>query len=108
MWVSDNVKRDFENRLQNMLRNIMNTHIEFISIGVFGSYARDEYKATSDIDICVIVKGLPPREIKGWLYEDADILNIDLIFVTEDYFQNDNSRFASNLRRDFKEVSLID
>lgn len=108
MWVSDNVKKDFKNREQSMLRKIIDMNVNFLSIGVFGSYARDEYKATSDIDMCIIVSEIPPRDVKGWLYEDADIMNIDLIFVTKEYFETDTSRFACNLRRDFKEVSLIE
>lgn len=59
--------------------------------------------------ICVLfVSELLHREIKGWLCEDADIMNIDLIFVTKEYFEMDTSRFACNLRMDYKEVSLIE
>lgn len=106
MWVSDTVKENFENRKQLMLKKIIETDIVFLSIGVFGSYARNEYKATSDIDMCIIVPELPSREIKGYLYEEADMLHMDLIFVTEEYFKTDMSRFTCNLRRDFKEIKI--
>lgn len=104
MWVSESVRSSFKSREQKMLQIINNIKIDYISIGIFGSYSRDEFTARSDIDMCIVVNQLPTRSIKGWLYEEADMLGIDLIFVTNNYFNNDKSRFAINLRKDFKEV----
>lgn len=104
MWVSESLRESFKSREQQMINKIIDMKIDYISIGLFGSYARNDFTARSDIDMCIIVKELPDRTIKGWLYEEADILGIDLIFVTNNYFNNDTSRFATNLRRDFKEV----
>ena len=104
MWVSESLKQLFKRREEELLNKILELNFPFVSIGIFGSYARNEYKLTSDLDMCIIVRDLPSRVIKGWLYEEADILNADLIFVTEDYFHNDSSKFAINLRRDYKEV----
>ena len=104
MWISEALKQSFKDKENKMVEIIKSTDFSFISIGVFGSYARGEYKLTSDIDVCIIVEHLPDRSIKGYLYEEADMLGIDLVFLTEDYFNNDTSKFIKNIRRDFKEV----
>lgn len=104
MWRSESLVKLFELRLQGVLDKIIETNIPIVSVGVFGSYARDEYTLSSDIDICVIVDKLPERSIKGHLYEEAEMLKADLIFVTSDYFKTNTSRFANNLRRDYKEI----
>lgn len=47
-----------------------------------------------------------PREIRGSLKDDAEELGVDIIFVPLDYYLHDESLFAKNLRRDFKEIIL--
>lgn len=42
----------------------------------------------------------------GGLQAYLDMLDADVVFVTQDYFNNDTSRFAVNLQRGFKEVKL--
>lgn len=42
----------------------------------------------------------------GALREDLDLLNADVVFVTPQYFKEDTSLFAEQLRRDFKEVII--
>ena len=40
----------------------------------------------------------------GALREDLELLNADVVFVTPQYFDCDNSDFMQQLRRDFKEI----
>lgn len=100
-YVSSAVMEKFRRREQEGLQLILQSGIEYTQIGIFGSYARNEYKSTSDIDFCVIIRDYPPRALSGSLREDMDRIGADICFVTEEYFHNDQSAFARNLRRDF-------
>lgn len=105
MYVSEVVKQAFRQREKEVLQLIKNSGISYIKVGVFGSYARQEYKNGSDIDFCIIVEEKPDHATSGGLREDADMLGADIVFVTETYFKEDPSEFARQLRRDFREVS---
>lgn len=100
-YVSDAVKEAFKKREEQALQMIKNSGIEYNSIGIFGSYARGEYKATSDIDILCITDVVPERTIRGDLYCRLDMLHVDLVFVRQSYFDDNVSIFARSIRRDF-------
>ena len=100
-YVSPAVKENFKEREQKVLTLIKECGIAYKKVGVFGSYARGEFKGGSDIDFCIVTDERPARMVSGSLREDADLLGADVIFVTEEYFEEDTSEFAKNLRRDF-------
>ena len=54
-YVSPVVENDFKDRLNKCVDIIKNSSIKYQSFGIFGSYARNDYKASSDIDFCIIV-----------------------------------------------------
>ena len=49
-YVSPVVENDFKDRLNKCVDIIKNSSIKYQSFGIFGSYARNDYKASSDID----------------------------------------------------------
>ncbi len=100
-YVAPAVAESFKEREQKVLDLIKESGISYQMAGVFGSYARGEFKSGSDIDFCIVTNERPPRELSGGLREDADLLGADVVFVTEEYFKEDTSEFAKNLRRDF-------
>jgi len=102
--VSKAVESAFHKRLERVLSLIHSYGIVYDEVGVFGSYARNDYKSTSDIDFCIITTDRPPRAVSGSLRSDAELLKADIIYVTRDYFENDSSLFAKNLRRDYKKL----
>lgn len=102
--VTRNVEEDFRSRKQAVLELIVRYQIQFLDVGIFGSYARDDYKADSDIDFCIITEQRPDRIRSGSLREDAEAIGADIIFVSPDYFKNDTSNFAVQLRRDFRSL----
>ena len=102
--VTDNVKKDFECRFRQVLDLIKSYNISCEEIGIFGSYARGDYKGLSDIDFCIITANKPDRRTSGSLREEADLLRADIIYVTREYFDKDNSKFAVNLRRGYRRV----
>ena len=58
-YVSPVVENDFKDRLNKCVDIIKNSSIKYQSFGIFGSYARNDYKASSDIDFCIIVPEKP-------------------------------------------------
>lgn len=103
-YVSEAVKAKFLNIQNEMLSRILNQNFDFVEIGIFGSYARNEYNALSDVDICVIVKEMPTRYITGWLRDDAEELGADICFITEEQFKSSDTTFMNNLRRDYRRI----
>lgn len=103
-YVSPKIEKYFEEKKEKVIALIRNSGIDYYKFGIFGSYARGEYTASSDIDFCLIVHEKPPRYLSGSLHEDADLLGADITIVTLDYFNHSDSNFAQQLRRDFREV----
>lgn len=101
------VKEVFEKRLQDALELIDSYEIEYEELGVFGSYARGSYKATSDIDICIIGKKPEPM-ISGILREDADLLGVDIVFMTKDYLNKQETLLARNIKSDYMWIKIND
>lgn len=102
--VMDNVLQEFRNRERTVLQLILDSKIKFDEVGVFGSYSRGDFKSTSDIDFCVITKQRPERRISGSLRQDAEDAGADIVFVSPEYFSNDASNFAAQLRRDYRRL----
>ena len=103
-YVSESVKAKFLSIQNEMVNRILQQNFDFTEIGIFGSYARNEYNALSDVDICVIVKEMPTRYITGWLRDDAEELGADICFITEEKFESSETTFMNNLRRDYRRV----
>lgn len=103
-YVSPLVENNFKQREREVADLIRSSGIDYVKFGIFGSYARMEYTASSDIDFCIIVNSKPNRCHSGALRESAELLGTDITIVSLDYFNNDDSNFAKQLRRDFIEV----
>lgn len=87
-----------EEKLQKFLPRLIETNP--VEIGVYGSYARHESKATSDIDIYVLYTSMPANVQKGELYGEAEEMGIDLFFCEYEVFYNTQSIFCENVMRD--------
>lgn len=103
MCVTEAVAEHFANRVTQMMNIIKSSDLSFIQGGIFGSYARGDYRSTSDIDFCIITDETN-RYLLGFLRDEAEGLGIDLIFVTPDYYATDTSNFAKHLRKDFRRL----
>lgn len=103
-YVSDAIKAKFLNIQNEMVSRILKQNFDFVEIGIFGSYARNEYNALSDADICVIVKEMPTRYITGWLRDDEEELGADICFIIEEQFESSDTQFMNNLRIDYRRV----
>lgn len=69
---------------------------------LFGSYARGDATAASDIDLCIDASALHGLFALGGLYADLeDALQKDLDLLTENSLaRNKNKAFVENLRKD--------
>ena len=104
MWVSEEVERKFDSKRDQMIQRIINSKINYVSVGLFGSYARGEFTSRSDIDFCIVTECTLTRLQKGTLREDAEDLGVDIIFIDKKDFECSETRFMQNLRKDYKEV----
>lgn len=93
------LENHFKKRKEKVLNLIHSYNLQYSAIGLFGSYARNEYKGTSDIDF-FIVGDKPDAYVSGNLREDADMLGADIVFISEDTLKNGNSLLAREIRRD--------
>lgn len=54
----------------------------------------------------IIVPEKPERWMMGALREELEMLHADVVFVTPQYFEHDNSKFTQQLRRGYKELKI--
>jgi predicted nucleotidyltransferase len=87
-----------EEKLQRFLPKLIETNP--VEIGVYGSYARHESKATSDIDVYVLYTVMPHPVQKGELYEEAEEMGIDLLICEQEAFYTTQSVFCENVLKD--------
>lgn len=91
--------------ISSMIRPVARKHgVE--KVYLFGSYARGDATASSDVDLCVDAAGLTGFFALGGLYADLEEVlkkKLDLITVNSLRY-NDDKRFQANLR---KELLLI-
>lgn len=102
--VIEKVAKAFAEREAKVLDLIQKSGISYEEVGIFGSYARDNYTGRSDIDFCIITDHRPDRRTSGVLREEADMLGADIIYVTRESFEKGDSFFSRNLRRDYRRV----
>jgi len=104
-YVSQGVRAEMEKRVKDAVQVIASSGLDYEEIGVFGSYARDEYTALSDVDICVITSCTNRRTL-AFIRDEFDERKYDILFVTREGFATGESRLYKNLRRDYRRVSV--
>lgn len=69
-------------------------------IVLFGSYARAEYKVTSDLDILLITEIVEDRFVKGDISSFFDENSADAVFFSEDQFRDSDCLLSRKIRED--------
>ena len=87
-------------QLHVLIQLILDCKIDCSRIVLFGSYARVEQTAHSDLDILVLTSNEIPREVRGSLCSKFDELNADLIFYQEDIFKNSDKLLVKLIKRE--------
>ncbi|MEG1742485.1 MAG: nucleotidyltransferase domain-containing protein [Acetivibrio sp.] len=93
----DEAKRAF---LQEGIKYLMETLQRPEYIILFGSYARGEEKAGSDMDLLVITKREVDRILKGKLCSRFEEKNMDLVFYTRDTFQTSQCLLVQQVKQE--------
>ena len=104
MWVSDSLKKMMQDRRDAFLQCVKESGVPYNQVGIFGSYARNEYKAGSDIDFCIVVDHELTKQQRGILRCDAEEHQCDVVFVSKESFEKEETPFMINLRRDYKRL----
>ena len=92
----DEVKRQIGFLVVTLLQQLPGVQ----QIILFGSYARAEYRATSDIDILALVSDPVGRDISGDLHSCFDEKGADLVIYTVDDFNISNCLLVNQIRKD--------
>lgn len=99
-------KKDIEDIFYELKRELKQLYWErFVSLILYGSYARGEAGADSDIDVVIVLKGdvIPGREIDYMLDTITDLglkynTLISIYPVSEGYMQSSKSPLLLNVR----------
>lgn len=91
---------DIKDRLKQLVKLILNLKIDCTKIVLFGSYARAEEKAGSDLDILVLTDYEVSREIRGEACSLFEEQSADLVFYTNSVFEQSDALLVKEIRRD--------
>lgn len=103
------IREKLDSRYKEGISIIVNSGLNFVEFGVFGSYARDDFGPDSDVDFCIIFKSdsdVPSRNECALLRSKLDDVGCDCIGTTLDRFEKDNTAFYKELRRDYRKVEV--
>lgn len=95
----------FDEKANNAIHQIQSSNIPYLEVGFIGSYARNEYLVTSDIDILVVLPDdfeLSAEASK--LRDDLDDVDVDIVYVHKSYFVESQSNFAKHIHEDYIKV----
>lgn len=93
-------------RFMNDLREIVHSLIselgdEMYEIILFGSCARGTFRTGSDIDLLVVTKrAIDTHKQRGKIRDLYDDYKLDLVFYSQEIFEQSDSLFARNIKRD--------
>ena len=91
----------FKSREQQALDIIRNYGIPYLEIGIFGSYARNMYKSTSDINMVIISEELADLNDRSYLRCELDDIDVDIHFITKSHFEHVEGAYMSYMKRDY-------
>lgn len=94
----------------NVLENELNKHTLFYSMAVFGSYASNEQKKNSDLDIAIFVEEESKRKIVEAVInsvKNKSLLNVDGHVITKNEFLEMLGDEKANLGKEIARKHLI-
>lgn len=105
-YISDTLRCKFIERFKHGISLIKKSDISFIECGCFGSFARNDFNCLSDIDFIVIVKDINSIDKGSFssLKNELKSIDCDLAVLTEEHFNNPNTAFAFQVRKDYRRV----
>lgn len=98
--IKEQLKARQEAKIERLLPILISSGA--LEIGVYGSFARGDHKATSDVDLYALYESVPNKVEKGELYEAAYEVDIDLLICEQKQFYESTSVFTRNVMKDRK------
>ncbi|MEF9960587.1 MAG: nucleotidyltransferase domain-containing protein [Cellulosilyticaceae bacterium] len=90
--------KDIHSVIETLIKEIDNNLAEII---LFGSCAREEIKTGSDIDILILThQPIETHAERGRIRDTVDLYNVDLVFYTQEMFEEATSLFVRNIKRE--------
>ncbi|MCM1172521.1 MAG: nucleotidyltransferase domain-containing protein [Clostridium sp.] len=87
-------------KLEFLIDKIVSTTDSVIKVVLFGSYARCDYKVTSDLDLLVVTTEKLAQGTRGELSSVFDDCNADVIFYTEEQLEQSTCMLVNEIRKD--------
>lgn len=87
-------------KLHKFVDILINKIDDVVLIVLFGSYARMEQTATSDLDILALTETEVDRSLRGELCSIFDEYCSDLVFYTVDSFERSDCLLVKQIRED--------
>lgn len=94
------LRKDKKELLQKKIGSLTRGVEGLSHIILFGSYAKGEEKATSDLDLLVLTEQELPRELRGGLSSEFEEANMDLVFYTVKQFKDSDCLLVSQIRKE--------
>lgn len=98
------IEKLFISKISNAMNIIDSYNLSYTEYGLFGSVARGDYNASSDLDIVMIFKNLPERAIISKLRLELEEIDCDLAILLVDNFNKPKNAFHKDVRKDYRRI----
>ncbi len=95
-FLNQNKKEFLQKQIIHLIEKV--DTLEYIVL--FGSYARGEERATSDMDVMVVTQTEMNRLLRGELCSQFDENNMDLIFYTLEQFKDSDCLLVQRVKKE--------
>lgn len=103
---------ELESNLMNRFKQgstiILESKVDYVEFGIFGSFARGDIKCGSDVDFVLIVDDLSMRKSISALRSDLEDIGCDLAVLLKNNFDNPQTLFAEKVKRDYRRVHYVE
>ena len=98
------IEKMFISKISSAMDIIDNYKLHYIEYGLFGSVARGDYNASSDLDIVMIFKKLPKRAVISKLRLELEEIDCDLAILLVDNFNEPKNAFHKDVKKDYRRI----
>ena len=93
-------------KVKRAMSIINSRNIVYVEYGVFGSVARGDYTAVSDVDIVMIVEQMPLRYTLAELRCDLEEIGCDFAILYKRNFDAPKTVFQKEVKRDYRRLKV--
>lgn len=93
-------------KIKRAMSIINSRDIVYVEYGVFGSVARGDYTAVSDVDIVMLVESMPSRYDLAELRCDLEEIGCDFVILYKRNFDVPETVFQKEVKRDYRRLRV--